>query len=164
VKAEPVAPAPPRTDAPPPPKAKKLLIGGGIALILLLAAYGGGRLQGASAAREADDRAKAAAEKSEQAAKALAAERAQIERLEARRRLHLSLIALDERNFGIAQKHLAASAKLLERSTPKDGELAKIAAELSAERLVATEDLAAPRGKVLGWVRRIDQAMPPPAP
>lgn len=85
-----------------------------------------------------------------------------IGRLEARRQLHLMLLALDDRNFGIAKAHQAKAARLLQQSQP-EGDMAKLATDIDKLELVATEDLAVQREKVLDWVKRFDQIEPPPS-
>lgn len=167
-------PAAPEKPAPKPPAAapaaksstlKKALIGAGVGLFTLLAAYGVGRMQGTQTAKQAEKRAEEAAAERQQTKETLAGEQARVERLEARRRIHLALLALDDRNFGIAQEHVSAAAKLLEKSAPQaDSELAKLATELSTEKLVATEDVGVQRRKLIGWARRLDEAMPPLKP
>jgi hypothetical protein len=144
---------------------KKVLIGVGVGFVALALAYGVGRLQGSQAVGAADDRAEAAAAEREKAEKAVTSEKAVSLQLEARRRLHLALLALDDRNFGIAQQHVAVAAKLIEKSgAPKDGDLGKLGEELAKERLVATEDVGTQRGKLLGWAKRFDAAKPPAEP
>jgi uncharacterized protein HemX len=144
---------------------KKALIGAGIGLVAIAVAYGVGRVQGGQATSAADERAKAAASEREKAGQALSDEKGVTQRLEARRRLHLALVALDERNFGIAEQHVAAAGKLIQKSgAPKDGEMAKLGDELASGRLVATEDVGSQRSKLLGWAKRFDATMPPAEP
>ena len=170
MKPEAASPAKPREAAPAgaPEKSsrfKKVAIVGGVALATLATAYGVGRLQGAANTRAADERAQGEVDKREQTEGALASEKARVQRLEARRRLHLALLALDDRNFGIAQEHVTAAGKLLTASAPeKDSELSKLASEITSEKLVATEDLGVQRGRLVGWARRMDAAMPPLKP
>src|SRR5262245_14459337 len=81
-----------------------------IILTVLVAALGAtylaARLQGGVEVKAAADRATAAEKARDEA-------RSKLLQLEARRRLHLALLALDQRNFGIAESHLGAASGLL---------------------------------------------------
>ena len=86
-------------------------------------------------------------------------------RYEARRRLHLVLIALEAQNFGIAKEHQAAAARLLLQSQPEhDSELFKLQAAMTKYQLVAREDLSKERQIVFEWVKRLDQTLSASAP
>ena len=123
-------------------------------------AYGAGRLQTASAISSAEER----ASQSAQGQSAAEAQLREVQgRLEARRRLHLALIQLEERNFGIAEQHLTAAAALLAKSKP-DGELEQLRAAIAGARLKASDDVAAQRTKIAGWISRFDVLVPPAAP
>ena len=81
-------------------------------------------------------------------------------RYEARRRLHLVLIALEAQNFGIAKEHQAAAARLLLQSQPEQSsELFKLQGAMAKYQLVAREDLSSERAVVLEWVKRLDQLL-----
>ena len=143
---------------------KGIGIGVVVALVGIGAAYGVGRLQGRAEVRDAENRAAAAASASASAV-ALAGvaadiERGKVARLEARRRLHLAMIALDEKNFGIAQDHLVAAKGFLTSAKGSDNELGKLASEIEAMKIAAADDVTEPRAKLLGWVKRIDELMP----
>jgi len=129
------------------------------------AAYGVGRFQGASKVQEADARASAAASASASAVSstrvALDVERGKVARLEGRRRLHLAMVAMEDRNFGIAEEHLVVARKQLGGAAGGDPELAKIASELEALKIVATDDIGEQRKKLLDYCRRIDNVLPP---
>jgi hypothetical protein len=150
----------------PPPQAKPAAAAGGgfkRALILLGVvaaavgiAYGAGRMQTASRIAAAEQQ----ASKAQQASETL---EARVLRLEARRRLHLALIQLEERNFGSAEQHLKAAAVLLERSKP-EGELEKLRALLAQARLKAGDDIAAQRAWIVSWATHLDTLMPPANP
>jgi hypothetical protein len=150
----------------PPQQAKAAVeAGGGVkrALILLAVvaaatgiAYGAGRLQTAS-------RIDAAEQQAQQAQQARASLEARVLRLEARRRLHLALIQLEERNFGSAEEHLKAAAAQLGQSKP-EGELEQLRAHLAQARLKASDDIAAQRVWIIAWATRFDALMPPAAP
>lgn len=152
---------PPKDGAPGVPPARKsrvkrVLIGLGASVATLAAAYGFGRFQ----TSERIDAAEAAA--SAKAAQ-LSAEHTTALRLEARRKLHLALIALDARNFGIGQEQLSAAASLLAATHP-DGELDKLNKEIAAYQLKATENVGAERDAINDWIRRFDDAVPAAKP
>jgi hypothetical protein len=145
--------------------AKTNAIAVGVALLLAGAAYGVGRYQGVAKVNEADARATAAASASANAVSstrmALEIERGKVARLEGRRRLHLAMLALEERNFGIAQEQLAATRKELASAAGGDNELTKITSELDAFKVVATDDVGEQRKKMLDWCKRIDATLAP---
>lgn len=139
-------------------RARTILIG----VISVLAAVGIAYLAGRASlnaelrqARADIDAAKAAGR--EQAA-GLEARVKELERraqlLEARRELHRALLALDERNFGIAQKHLQLAGQGLQQA---GGAAAPLGQELGRHKVVATEDIGAERGKLVGWAQAIDR-------
>lgn len=140
-------------------KLKRGAILAGVALAALGAAYGAGRLQTARAIDSAEAKAAEVSRAEKAALERVTAEQNTVKKLEARRRLHLALIALDQRNFGIAQEHLTEGARLLEGHTT--GDLEEIRASLASLKLVATEDLETQRSKILQLVRRFDDALPP---
>lgn len=142
------------------------LIAAGSVLAALLLAYGIGRLQGAAQLDEVEAKAERALETEQQASSKLQAEleaeRSRASRLESRRRLHLALLALDERNFGTAQAQLAGAARLLEKSRLETGsDLDKLKAQLAGYKLVAGEDVGQQRDYLLGLTRRFDQLVTP---
>jgi len=145
--------------------AKATAIGVGVALVCVGAAYGVGRFQGASKVEEADRRASAAASASASAATsarvAVDIERGKVARLEGRRRLHLALIAIEERNFGIAEEQLKAARKELASAPGADPELTKISSELDGYKVVATDDTGDQRKKLLDWCKRLDATLGP---
>lgn len=147
---------------------KQMAIGVSVALVCVGVAYGVGRMQTAGKIEEAEKRVHAAESASASAASnvrmQLEVEKATVSRLEARRRLHQALIALDERNFGTAQEHLAAARSLLASSKGQDPELTKLSADIDALKLVATEDVGEQRTKVLAIVKRLDELVPPAKP
>jgi hypothetical protein len=140
-------------------KLKRFAIWSGAVLAALGAAYGVGRFQTAQLIDAAEKRTAQALETGKATEQTLIAERNNTKKLEARRQLHLALIALDQRNFGIAQERLAQASQLL--SGHSTGELEAVRAQLAASKLVATEDLEAQRGKILDLLRRFDAALPP---
>jgi hypothetical protein len=144
--------------------------------VSVLGAYGLGRWQGSQEVRSI--RAGAAASDREAAARVTRASAAadatrtelarvmdQVQILQARRELHQSLMALDQRNFGTAQKYLAAAGrKLAAVRTPPAGTdaaiLIRLSTELRAAQLKATEEVAQHRKRILVWVRELDQQLP----
>lgn len=148
--------------APPKPWTEKLKRGAaytGVGLAMLGAAYGTGRFQ-TSQAIDAAEQKTAEAEQARKATEVnLADERNTIKKLEARRHLHLALLALDRRNFGIAQDHIEQAARLLAGHVA--GELENVRAALASMKLLATEDLETQRSKILSLVERFDKTLPP---
>ena len=146
------------------PWQKKLILVG-VVLVAVGISYLGGRLQIAAKVEEAEARAGQLSAKVGLQQAQVSKEQALVQRLEARRQMHLMLLSLDARNFGIAKQHQADAASLLSASKPEpESELLKLSRDVQAFQLVATEDLAAQRSSVLAWVKRFDQALPPPAP
>ncbi len=132
---------------------KMPLIAIGVLSVAVLSAYGFGRLQASSLLDEANQHVEAEKQKSQQQTDALL-------RLEARRRLHLCLLAMENRNFGIAQTHLETAGRLLQKSHP-NAELAEVANQIAKHKLVATENLSAERKRILEWVAKFDELVPP---
>lgn len=147
---------------------KGIALGVVVALVGMGAAYGVGRLQGDARVRDADARAAAIASSSASAVSlanvGVDIERGKVARLEARRRLHLVIIALDEKNFGIAQDHVTAARAHLVAAKGSDNEVAKLASDLEAMKIAPADDVSEPRQKILGWAKRIDELMPPQKP
>jgi hypothetical protein len=145
---------------------KQVAIAAAIALAASGAAYGVGRLQTSGKIDAADARASAAASASASALVASRAsaevERGKVARLEARRRLHLATIALEDRNFGIAQEHVGVARTFLVAAKGGDGDVQKLATDLDAFKVVATEDVGEQRKALLAFCKRLDDAMPPP--
>jgi hypothetical protein len=160
-----------RTDAQPQGtvsiRRKSLLVAFVVSVGCIALAYGIGRVQ--TAARITDARAKTveATRQGESKAHALEAEltalRQKLLRLEASRQLYLSLVALDQRNFGIAQQRLQEASQLLAQSAPpQGGALAQLAKTMDESNLVATENISAQRDQVLRWATELDALVPPP--
>ncbi len=150
-------------------QAERVGVTAAIALALLGAAYGFGRYQTASRIDQVEQDASQARQQAQREFDGLKAQMQDVQqklvRLEARRRLHLALMALDARNFGIAQTHLDAAKQLLLQSKPADGTaLAKLAGSIGELKIVASEDVSAERQRILGFVDQFDAAMPPMDP
>jgi hypothetical protein len=147
---------------------KGIGIGVVVALAVAGAAYGAGRFQGKTQVDDAERRAAAAGSASASAVTnanvAVDIERGKVARLEARRRLHLALVALDDKNFGIAQDHLTAARGHLATAKGSDSEMTKIGSEIDQFKLAPADDLTEPKKKILEWCKRVDDAMPPTKP
>lgn len=146
--------------------AKQIAVVASIAVSAAALAYGVGRFQGGGKIAEAEERASAAAAASASAVAGSRVvadiERGKVARLEARRRLHLAMIALEDRNFGIAQEHVGAANAFLSSAKGADPEVQKLATDLGAFKIVATEDVGDQRKALLSFCKRLDDAMPPP--
>lgn len=119
-------------------------------LIVLAMAYGTGLRQSTSKLRNTNEQLRAA--RADVAGRDTA-----IRQLEARRQLHLALLALDQRNFGIAQSRLNAAAILLNNAGQgQTGGLADLAQRIRATRVVAAADFAGQREQVLESVQQLD--------
>src|SRR6187399_1268421 len=132
---------------------QKRLIWTGVMILAAGASYVTGRIQTAARLDQAEKEATTrTADVAEQKRLLL--------RYEARRRLHLVLIALEAQNFGSAKEHKAAAARLLLQSQPeRESELFKLQDAMTKYQLVAREDLSKERTIVLEWVKRLDQAL-----
>jgi hypothetical protein len=149
----------PTAPAKPPARggrAKRWLIALASGSAVLGAAYGTGRFQTSSRVDEAQAIASAKAEQ-------WTSEHASVLRLEARRKLHLALTALDSRNFGIGQEQLAAAATLLAATHP-EGELDKLQKQIASYQLKASENVGAERDAINDWIKRFDEAVPAAKP
>ena len=81
--------------------------------------------------------------------------------LEARRRLDLTHVALEQRNFGIAEAHLRAAAQKLDAFAEGDGRLGQLAREVAQTQIGVTEDMSAQKQKVRAYINRFDEIHPP---
>lgn len=147
-------------------RAAILIVG---SLILLTMAYYSGKRANWRTAYKAEDRERAVIADLAVARTDRDEARQQIGHLEARRQLHLALLALDERNFGIAQRHLGEAGRLLSpadetRFSSNGGELARLGQQIAAANLVAAADMGQQRAQLLDFVRRFDVLVPPPLP
>lgn len=144
---------------PAPPSTKRPLIYWAVLLAASAAALIGGYVWGAHGTAQAEQRTAKAEGSLTRLSTACQTEKDELNRqvllLDVHRQLTKALVALDERNFGIAQSSLAASAKQI-RAVSSEGELGQLAGSLEAVRLVATEDLGPERSKILDLARRLD--------
>jgi hypothetical protein len=148
---------------------KSVVIAFLVSVVCVALAYGAGRIQGAVHVSKVEAKAAEATSKNESKARALetklAASRQKLVQLEASRQLYVSLIALDQRNFGIAQEHIQKASKLLVQSgPPPGGALAQLAKALGESNLVATENISAQRDQILRWASALLALVPPPVP
>ncbi len=131
-------------------------------LIVIAISYGSGMRANVRRATIAEDREKAKIGELAVARADLAERDRGIAQLEARRQLHLALLALDERNFGIAQQHLAQAGTLLSApGTPAD--VSTLGGQVKALTVVAAGDIGQQRAQLLDLARRFDVLVPPPA-
>jgi len=142
-------------------RVKRWAIGFGALVASLAAAYGTGRYQGKLTTDAAEARATQRESEKQRATGEFDAQRDRAIRLEARRRLHLAVLAVDERNFGVAEGHLTKAGALLGRAKG-DAALDRLASEITGTKLSATDDLGATRKRLLDWVSAFDTAMPLP--
>ena len=147
-------PAPPARDQ--PGKRRTILIVG--SLIVVTMAYLSGLRTSVGRLRTANQELFRVRSQAEVAREDVSRRDTTIRQLEARRQLHLTLMALDERNFGIAQNHLNAAAILL--GNAGGGEMEALAQQIKGTNLVAAADFADQRQQILDFVRRLDAAIP----
>jgi len=139
---------------------QKRLIWAGVVMLAIGASYLTGRLQTSSLIDDAEKQVAAAEQEVTKRDADVSQANHLLLRYEARRQLHLVLIALEERTFGIAKEHQTTAAALLQESEPTVGsELAKLYEAMQKYQLVAREDLSAERAVVQGWVKRLDQEL-----
>lgn len=138
-----------------------------IAVVLVLAvttAYGVGRYESAGNVALVQERLEVASAAAAQSVGSCRTEvtvkSASIDALESRRALHQALMALDERNFGVAQERLAAAEGRLSAATGLGEEVRALATQIKDIRLVATEDVGEQRLHILAIVKRFDQLVP----
>lgn len=130
------------TKQSPRPKAsrfKRALVQVAIVAVLLGIAYGAGRFH---ASEE-----RGAVEKVQK----------RVHQLEARRQLHIALMALEDRNFGTAQKTLSQAGAELAQATPTDD--TQFSEEVANYKFMAGEDISKERQNVLAMVVRLDKLL-----
>lgn len=82
--------------------------------------------------------------------------------LEARRRLDLSHVALENQNFGIAEGHLRAAAQKL-AAVELEGPMEALARDVAETQIGVTGDITAQQQKLRSFIDRFDQLNPPAA-
>lgn len=147
------------------PRRPRLIVAGALGLLGALAAsYTVGRVEAAAKTEAVRAAAREVSEKQDEAVATLRARlRAQSTRvtlLEARRRLHLSLIALGQRNFGIARDELRKAARLLAGTKGAASESLKaLSQDLESYETVVTENLGDQRADLIAFAARLDEAI-----
>jgi hypothetical protein len=115
----------------------------------------------AEAAAEAEaDRESAAAALTEATAAGASFQR-EIGVLQARRRLHLALDALEHQNFGVAHQLLQGAAGLLSENADNRTELPELSGDLSETLVVVTPEIHDQLEVVRGFVRRLEDVLTP---
>jgi hypothetical protein len=142
-------------------RAKRALTYTGLGLVALGGAYGAGRLQTQHAISDAQEQTQARAAAEAEQGKLRAEAAAKVRELEGRRQLSLSLVALDERNFGTAQRHLARAGALFAESKG-DAPVEELARSVSGYKLEATDDIGKQRKLVMEFTQKFDTLRPPP--
>jgi hypothetical protein len=86
---------------------------------------------------------------------------AAVQQLEARRQLDLALAELDKRNFGTAQDHIGAAAKLLAAAQAADSTNPDMSVQIQAlqkTNLAVTADMSSQRDALLAVATQMDTA------
>lgn len=138
-----------------------LIVGG---LVIVVMAYLSGVRRRANEIRDVNQRVRVLTSTTSALREDVAAREGTIKQLEARRRLHLTLLAMDERNFGIAQQNLTAAGILLGNASEGNSGLAALSQEMRGLNIVAAGNFAAQREQVLGLARRLDALLPSTLP
>ena len=160
--------APPPVAAPPSAptlksRAKRAAIWIIGTILVIAIAYGSGMRANVKRAAQSEARERAKVGELAVARADLAERDRRIAQMEARRQLHLALLALDERNFGIAQQRLSHAGALLSLpGTP--GDLSALGTQVKNLTVVAAGDIGQQRTQLLDIARRFDVLVPPPAP
>lgn len=131
---------------------------GGIVLLLVGGAYLGGRLQMQARLDSAGESLNTTRHALQAAEQREASQHQELRELEARRRIHLAIMAFEQNNFGTAQEQLRAASSLLGSGKQ---EVASLAASLRTLELSPTLDLAAQRGALAQLASKFDALRPP---
>jgi hypothetical protein len=142
-------------------RTKRALMYTGLGVAALGAAYGGGRLQTQGDVDKAEEQTRERAAAEAEQVKLREQAHARVRELEGRRQLALALVALDERNFGTAQGHLAKAGAMFAESKGDAG-LEELARNAGSYKLVATDDIGTQRKLLMDWTRKFDALRPPP--
>ena len=133
-------------------------------LLALGAAFGGGWLQGQARIDELGRDLGAVRTELEELRGKETLQLQQLGELEARRQIHLGILAFDKNNFGIAQDHLRKAALLLEAPANRpNAELLDLVAALRTLELSPTLDLAPQRAALVQLATKFDGLLPPQA-
>jgi hypothetical protein len=155
---------------------KKALIAGGIVVAALGVAYGIGRYQGhtrvAAVESELETTRSGLESQLEKTKRDLTGEieateskleaaTTRAQRLDARRRIHLSLMEMRALNFGHARTHLQKAGKQLATAASGDEALTAVAQEIEATRIEPTDNLDAQIQRLQRLAKRVDELVPP---
>jgi len=126
---------------------KKWAIVVGVFLVSIAIAFGAGWFLGSSGIEELERQAESATR--------------QARLLEARRRLDLTHVELENRNFGHAESHLRAAAQKLNAFAEEDGRMGQLARDVAETQIGNTSDMAAQKQKIRAFISRFDQILQP---
>lgn len=84
-----------------------------------------------------------------------------VDRLEARRRIHMAIEELDALNYGYAQKHLDEAGNVLAGAASEGSELGKLAKELKSIDIEPSGQLDQQRNHIRRLADQFDQTVPP---
>lgn len=148
--------------APPRSRFRKFAWIAGALLVALAGAYAGGRLQSQARIDELNQNlVTAQAQLSELRGKE-SLQLQQLGELEARRQIHLGILAFDKNNFGIAGDHLKQAASLLESpASQPDDALRALASALRTLELSPSVDIASQRAALVQLASKFDALRPP---
>lgn len=158
----PRSPEPERSNRGPRSRWRRVLWSGGALAVGLGGAYLGGRFQSQARIDELDRHLVTAQSELAALRGKETLQLQQLGELEARRQIHLGILAFDKNNFGIAQDHLRQAATLLESpASQPDAELRALASALRTLELSPTLDLAQQRAALVQLASKFDALRPP---
>jgi hypothetical protein len=141
---------------------RRVLWSAGALALALGGAYLGGRLQSQSRIDELDRHLVTAQTELAALRGKETLQLQQLGELEARRLIHLGILAFDKNNFGIAQDQLRQAATLLESpASQPDAALKALASALRTLELSPTLDLAQQRAALIQLASKFDELRPP---
>lgn len=129
-------------------------------LVILAMTYGSGMRAQVRRIRDIEEKRKAIDQELRQSQRNGRLRLAAVEQLEARRQVSLALMALDQRNFGIAQKNVTEAARLLDVAQKADTtnpDLSGVATSLHQMSIVAAADISAQRNALLSTATQMDK-------
>jgi hypothetical protein len=143
---------------------RKFLWGSAVLVLAVGGAYVGGRLQSHARIEELARELEATRRQVEELRGKETAQLKQLGELEARRQIHLGILAFDQNNFGIAQDHLRKAAVLLESPAMQpDSALSALGVALRTLELSPTLDLVSQREALVQLANKFDGLRPPTA-
>lgn len=141
---------------------RKFAWSAGALVVALGGAYVGGRLQSQARIDELNQNLVTAQSQLSELRGKESLQLQQLGELEARRQIHLGILAFDKNNFGIAQDHLRQAASLLESpASQPDDALRALAGALRALELSPAVDLASQRAALVQLASKFDALRPP---